>query len=86
MARPELPFKIEQLSPFKRKPGNISKYINPFNHDHFRMGKEIGENIIVMYDSHNRNDHVVIVDRQTGARIKVWINSAVEKEEDIFDD
>lgn len=57
---------IEQMSLF---PANA----NPFSHDVFHMGTKVGANIVIMHPnfSDGRMDYMIIVNVETGERIKV---------------
>jgi hypothetical protein len=43
------------------------------------MGIEIGKNITVMYDDHDINNSVIIVDNVTGNRLKIILNEKTER-------
>lgn len=54
---------------------------NPFEHDTFRMGTDIGRNITIMYAAHKAEycEYIIIVDKTTGERISVDFNKEVVK-------
>jgi len=56
-----------------KKLSSIPKNSNPFNYDLFHMGIELG-NLTIMFADHNKNDYVIIVNKETGERCKIIIN------------
>ena len=44
---------------------------NPFLHDLFHMGMEIGHNVTIMYAKHKDNDYIIVIDKTTGERLRV---------------
>ena len=53
---------------------NIPPGSNPYQHDYYNMGTNLGEggrNVEIMFG--HRRDYVIIVDRDTGARIRVHL-------------
>jgi hypothetical protein len=71
--------KAVALPPIKRRQGDNDEYINPFNYMPVSMGIEIGKNITVMYDDHDINNSVIIVDNVTGNRLKIILNEKTER-------
>ena len=59
--------KTEQMPPF---PAGC----NPFHHDLFHMGTYIGTSLCIMYASHSIGDYIIVVNIETGERIKVILN------------
>jgi hypothetical protein len=59
--------KVEELTPFP--PGE-----NPFRHDLYHMGTPIGNDVVVMHCSCEKEavTYLIIVHIPTGNRIKVW--------------
>lgn len=63
--------------------------INPFLHDHFNMGTQLGSNLVVMHSNFNHDEckWLTLVDCITGERVKIMFyrtennNSAKEKED-----
>jgi hypothetical protein len=43
---------------------------NPFHHDHFRMGTQVNERFVAMYEATD-SPRLVIVDVKTGRRIMI---------------
>lgn len=66
--------KAVALPPIKRRQNDNDEYINPFNYMPVSMGIEIGKNVTVMYDDHDINDSIIIVDNVTGQRLKIILN------------
>jgi hypothetical protein len=65
--------KVEKLLPFDRLESDEGEdYINPMVQDMFHMGAYIGKNVCVLYHSHEDNRYVIVVNRKTGERCKVW--------------
>ena len=52
--------------------GSFPPDSNPFNHDLYHMGTEIGKNVIVMYANHpgEQCDYLIVVNRETGERMQ----------------
>lgn len=53
---------------------------NPFCHDWYHQGVQVGDNVVVMFAS-NRDEkcrYLIIVDTDTGRRVKVTINNKEE--------
>lgn len=46
---------------------------NPFNHDLFNMGTEIGKNVTVMYENFPDQfcKSLIVVDKTTGKRVQI---------------
>lgn len=49
---------------------------NPFLSDLERMGKEIDNNIIVMFMKHSDNESIIVVDTRSGERLKILLNES----------
>jgi hypothetical protein len=62
----EFMINIEVLSPQPPKE-------NPFWHEHYLMGTQIGSNVMVMMPCHNTEDcaYIVVVNIETGERTKL---------------
>ena len=67
--------KIAKLDPFPPKS-------NPFNHDLYHQGTNIGTNVAIMYanNSKERCDYLVIVDKETGERYQISFEQGPIKE------
>lgn len=73
--------KLTKLDSF---PLNPKGRCNPFCHDLFHMGTDVGNNLVVMYSKHTDKpcEYVIIVDKNTGERYKVEVDlSKIVKEE-----
>tara|TARA_R110002012_G_C11213093_1_gene561481 strand:+ start:8 stop:331 length:324 start_codon:yes stop_codon:yes gene_type:complete len=46
---------------------------NPFHHDMFHMGLEIGKDLLMMYQNHAHEDmrYMILVDTKTGDRLQI---------------
>ena len=44
---------------------------NPFWHDLFHMGQAVGKNIMIMYSQHENNNYIIVINTDTGERIKI---------------
>ena len=49
---------------------------NPFNHDLYHMGQQLGKDHYVMFPNHPTEDlkYFILVDTRTGNRVKVRIH------------
>lgn len=54
---------------------------NPFCHDQYHMGMEVGKNVIVMYSCYenDRCDYLIIYNKETGERLQVNITEEAEE-------
>ena len=61
--------------------GSFPPDSNPFSHDLYHMGVEIGKNVIVMYANHpgEQCDYLIVVNRETGERMQVNFSAAGAK-------
>jgi hypothetical protein len=52
---------------------------NPFHHDALRMGTKIGENVYIMFEKHQheRQGYVIVVNAETGERMRVVLDDTV---------
>lgn len=66
--------KVEEMKPFKRLPRDKSKFLNPYTYDLDHEGQHIGRNITVLYPTGRIKKYIIIVDNETGERIKIWMN------------
>ena len=48
---------------------------NPFHHDLFRMGTRIGSNCLVMYEHHDHQNYIIVVNTNTGDRIAIELDA-----------
>jgi hypothetical protein len=56
------------MTHLKQFPANC----NPFRHDLWRMGFDINERFLAMFEDHDgRSDHVIIIDKPTGRRVRL---------------
>ena len=55
---------------------------NPFCHDPYHMGTQLGSNVIVMHENHNDKpaDYLIIVHIPTGQRIRVLLPEMKDRE------
>ena len=55
---------------------NIPAKANPFNHDAFHMGTQLGSNLIIMHPNHSDAEcpYIIICNTTTGERMKVILN------------
>lgn len=53
----------------------LQKEENPYTYDFYNMGISVGNNIEIMYDKHSdqRARYVIIVNKETGERIKIGV-------------
>lgn len=65
-----------------KKLSSIPAQANPFNHDSFRMGTSIGQNVIVMFEAYEKDDanYLIIINTNTGERLCVEMTSEVEEQ------
>ena len=63
-------FKVVELDSF---PTNS----NPFHHDSYNMGQQIGTNITAMFANHSTEKmrYLILVDNKTGKRVKIFMPS-----------
>ena len=54
---------------------------NPFLHDLYHMGTDIGKNCVVMYSkySHEEQPYIIIINPTTGERIRIIFNDDAKK-------
>ena len=56
---------------------------NPFLHDLYNMGMDIGRNVTVMFEAHNgeKADYIIVINKETGERIRLVFDllATVEK-------
>lgn len=52
---------------------------NPFHHDLFRMGQEVGSNVMVMFEKHTHEEqpYIIVVNTKTGERLKLTFEEEV---------
>lgn len=50
---------------------------NPFHSDSYRMGQYVGTNVAIMFEGHERLGYIVVVNRETGERIRVVLDDTV---------
>ena len=53
---------------------------NPFQHDYFNMGQQIGENLVMMFRNHphEKMKYLILVDTKTGKRVAIDIEQDEE--------
>lgn len=53
---------------------------NPFHHDYFNMGQQIGENLVMMFRNHpdEKMKYMILVDTKTGKRLSIDIEQDEE--------
>ena len=53
---------------------------NPFCHDYFNMGHEVGTNVTVMFARFpkDRHDFLIVVDTETGQRVRINLGEPKE--------
>lgn len=56
-----------RISNLKSFPANE----NPYLHDSYHMGVSVGKNIEIMFEKHDHNNYIIIVEKTTGERLKV---------------
>lgn len=46
---------------------------NPFHHDAYNMGIDVGSNFCVMFDKHpsERAGYLIVVNKETGERLRI---------------
>lgn len=46
---------------------------NPYKHDHYNMGIDIGKNITVMFEAHDDQQakYLIIINKETGERMRL---------------
>jgi hypothetical protein len=47
---------------------------NPFWHDLYHMGADVTKDIMAMFDELEGNRYLIIVNKKTGERIKLWLD------------
>lgn len=55
---------------------------NPFHHDFYNMGTNIGTNVTVMMGNHDNEEcrYLIIVDRKTGKRLRITFEETSPEE------
>lgn len=55
---------------------------NPFHHDGYHMGTQLGSNVTVMHENHSDKfmRYLIIVNTETGDRIRIDFQEEKEKE------
>ena len=56
---------------------------NPFHHDRYHMGGNIGTNVMMMNGQHKSEycHYIILVNRETGARIRIEFNNGEAENE-----
>jgi hypothetical protein len=62
-------FRLEELSSLPAKE-------NPFEHDASHHGVTVSDNCVILYSSisNARTEYVIIINKQTGERLKVYLD------------
>lgn len=50
--------------------------VNPYRVDTYHMGQNIGKNVTIMYANHSgeKCDYVILINNETGERVKIVFN------------
>ena len=54
---------------------------NPFEHDRFHMGTNLGDNVLIMHPNHpdKEAEYLIVVNKRTGKRIRIYFPEIVLK-------
>lgn len=60
---------------------NFPENCNPYHYDSYHMGRDIGENLVMLHDNHASEPmrYFILVNTKTGERSKVTIESEDSK-------